>query len=138
MKIIYPLALTLLLPACGGSGGSGDTKPSNNSASSTANTTPSGIVTNKDGKLNITGDNNTATVISDKKAEISISGDRNVIYIQSNVSTLDVVGNSNTFEVSNGVTIDKCMIIGDTNKATKPTDLTITCSIQGKSNSGFN
>lgn len=136
MKRVFPLALTLALTACGGGGS--DTKPSNNTSSSTANTTPSGIVTNKDGKLDIIGDNNTATVISDKKAEISISGDRNVIYIQSNVSTLDVVGGNNTFEISNGVTIDKCMIIGDTNKAVKPTGLTVPCSIQGKSNSGFN
>lgn len=143
MKSVFCLTLALSLSACGGGGGgsttTGNTTKPASSSSSTATGLPSGSVTNKDGKLEILGNNNTATAnYSDKKNEISVSGDGNIIYIQTNTSALDIIGNGNTIEVSNGVTIDKCNILGDNNQAIKPTGTTIACSLLGKDNTGFN
>jgi hypothetical protein len=130
-KVCTTLALSLILAACGGSGGGGGGTP--------PITTPDkGMMSNKDGKLDIQGDNNTATIIYTKKTKINVSGDNNMVYAQSAVESLDVVGDGNTFDISNGVTVDSCNIVGDNNKAVKSEGIKINCSILGKNNTGFN
>lgn len=139
MKKTLLATVLITLAACGGSGGSdGGSNNTPTGSNETPQKTPTGVVINKDLKLEITGSNNTATVAKSTKSEINISGNANLIYVQSNISTLDIVGNDNTFEISNGVTIDDCNVMGDSNKLIKPNGLTVQCEIQGKNNLGFN
>lgn len=137
MKKLLPMLIILSLSACGGGGGGSSNKQTDIEQDKT-NNTPSGVVTNSETKLMITGNNNTATVAKSSKSEINISGDKNIIYIQSNIGALDIVGNGNTLEVSNGVTVDDCNVIGSDNKVVKPNGLTLTCKITGQNNTGFN
>lgn len=138
--VLFTLSITLI--ACGGgSGGSSNTitntKQSSSFESSSTGTT-SGTLSNKDGKLSIIGNYHTTTVNSTDKTKISISGDGNMVYIQTNIDDLSVTGNSNTFDIANGVTIDDCTIIGDKNKAVKSASLKIPCTVLGTNNTGFN
>ncbi|UUA73563.1 DUF3060 domain-containing protein [Cellvibrio sp. QJXJ] len=130
------IALTLsTLAACGGGGGG---SPSNNVSTSSEgkNTTPTGTVNSTASKLEITGSYNTATVTSRKG--IDVTGNNNTVYIQTSIDYLDVSGDSNTFDISNGVTIDECNIIGNENKTIKSEQLKITCTVIGEQNTGFN
>lgn len=150
MNKLITIALSLSICACGGGGGgssgstTGTTKTttsaaqSSSSQASSADSVASGKVTHKDGKLDINGNYNTATANNSTPEEISISGNGNTVYIQGNLIALDVIGNDNIFEVSNGVTIQSCNIIGNNNKATKPTGLKIECKTSGTGNTGFN
>jgi hypothetical protein len=132
MKKLAIPALSLIITACGGGGSDSSTQ------SATKPTTPSGTVTNTNGTLTVIGDYQTATANNTPKNKISISGDGNTIYIQTNAESLDIIGDSNTIDVSNGVTIQSCTVLGDKNKTIKPSGLKIACSVAGNNNTGFN
>lgn len=121
------IAFTLSLAACGGSGsGGGSDEP-----------TSSGAIKKTETTTEITGNNHTATINSTQKTGISVSGNKNTIYIQTPVLYIDIIGNDNIIELSNGVTVDECEIMGNRNKANKSADIKLTCQVFGNENTGF-
>lgn len=131
-KAIYLSVVSLSLFACGGGGSSG------NSDAGTNPPTNSGNVSTKGNELSIVGSNLTATANSATKNKISISGHGNMIYIQTNTESLDIIGDSNKIDISNGVTIDNCTIVGNNNNAIKPSGMKVPCTVAGQNNTGFN
>ena len=135
MKLASIIALSLTIAACGGGSGSGSRPaPTGNT---TPDKTPTGTVTANNETLRIVGNYQTATANSTTPNKISISGDGNTIYIQTNTDSLDIIGNSNFIDISNGVTIQSCTLVGNANKAQKPSGLKIACSVAGNDNTGF-
>lgn len=120
------LAVSVLtLAACGGGGGGG------------GNTAPSGGTTSTPEKFEVTGSNQTTTLNKTTKVAAYIGGNENTVYIQTSLSLLEVSGTGNKIDIANGVTIDKCSVIGVNNTATKPTGTTLSCDVAGVNNIGF-
>lgn len=135
MKKAVLFTLSLTLAACGGGGGSGGSTTDTNTPDITG---PSGTISNTDGKLSIMGNGHTATVNSTTSAEISVTGNKNTVYIQTNTKHLDISGNENTVDISNGVNVGECTILGNKNKIVKSEGLKIECTAIGTDNTGFN
>jgi len=124
MKKTVLCIFLLSLGACGG--GSTDTGGETEVIGS--------VVTTSD-SVKITGDGSTTTINSVVKRSLSISGNYNLVYVQVPIKTLDIVGIGNQIEVSNGVTVDDCIVVGNDNSVIGA--VSIACNVTGENNEGF-
>lgn len=126
------LAVALTIIALTSCGGGGSDTPSTNIQNEV------GSVTNTDTNLTIIGNNQMQTVNRNQKSSVKITGNSNGVVIKSNISELKIVGDSNTIDITTGVLIDDCNIIGNSNTLVKMSGQSVTCKVVGNSNTGFN
>lgn len=114
----------LTLAACGG-GSKG-----NNDYSNDADTR----------EISISGKNSTQTIEKSSKNEqiaLIVSGIGHTLDIKSDLESLTISGQNNTFNFSENITVKKCEINGLNNTANLSKNVSISCTITGSGNTGF-
>lgn len=87
--------------------------------------------------VTVTGSGQIDTINNETKTDISINGSNHTINIESDVGMLTVSSANSIVRFADNVTVDVCNVGGTDNTAERGENVTLTCTVFGSGNLGF-